>query len=239
MEIESDSTIVTNNIIEYENDYKPLADIIIKELLFSDEKKSETKLNMLIDNFKCNVYIIFTVKNNTIEWDLYLFCYEIEIDEGDELEILENVNKYCLFTDSGISKKNYFNNKICIIDIIINELKKIYEIINELKYDNKNGIFVKNNIELLNNFNAEEFVFKKFFEYKENISEEKNCSVCMEITNTETYCKHKLCINCWKKIQKKCNCCSNVNNFCKKICMNCPICRKCICKIDGTKHYNK
>jgi len=81
--------------------------------------------------------------------------------------------------------------------------RSIHQLLDGLVFCKKSGQLLKS--ETMKKIEARGRAFSKFI--REDLD---NCAVCQEPTSTETYCEHKLCIQCWSSLVK----------------LQCPLCRE-------------
>jgi hypothetical protein len=147
-----------------------------------------------IDNIPVNVLITLNEKSTHKHIDLNIQSSKIYLSEDDEIdeedgpdELVEYVFNYEeIITDDDPKYTVEFIQEG--LRIIHNKLKSLY-------FDKYNGKFMYKN---------ENVSFKdwKTFLNIENVTLDfKECCVCLEMTSTETSCKHSLCIPCWSKIK--------------------------------------
>lgn len=117
-----------------------------------------------------------------------------------------------------------FLNYIEFSDFII-IISKIKKTINSLQFNNLLGIFQNTSTIRTSNKLIKYFNTCKNITLNESINQ---CSICYELTQAKTKCKHPLCFKCFEKIEFKIthlsNCILDINCNCiaSKLC---PICR--------------
>ncbi len=148
-----------------------------------------------IDNVPVNVIITLYEETTHKQIDLTIKSSKIYVPEDDSIinedDGPDELEAY-IFNSEEIIRNN---NPKYTIEFIQEALKIIYDKLKILYFDKYNGKFMDKSKEI-------SYQDWRTFLNIENITLDFNeCCVCLEMTATQTPCKHSLCFKCWSNLK--------------------------------------